>query len=209
MMQPPLIVVGDGALACVAESIAKRTQAYTRVELRDLAADNISSVDIAELVGHNPAACVVFAAIGVQALNYARFDLWAKFRFAGYRCAKLVDPTAHVDETAELEDNCLVDVHTSVGPGSHVGSGTILSSGVRVAGAARVGRFSWVGVNSTIGADAKIGSHVILGPGVHILGASTVGGHCEIAIPGRYENLSDGTFISHLFDTPARIYSLP
>ena len=208
-MEPFLVIVGDGPLIRTAESIAKRTHAYSRIDLRDLPPDQIAGADIRALVDHDPATCVVFAAIGVQALNYARFDLWAKFRFAGYRCVKLVDPNAYVDDTAELQDNCLVDIHASVAAGSHIGSGTILSSGSRVACGAMVGRFSWVGVNSTIASDTKIGPHVVLGTGVHIEAAATVGGHCEINIPGKYESLQDGTFISHLFDTPARIYSLP
>lgn len=199
-----LVIVGDGPIVEVARSIASRTRGMAaRVET--LTPDRIADTELAFLAVYATGNTEVFAAIGLAALNFARFDLWAKFRFKGFRCATLVDPAAAVDAAAIVADNVLIDANATIGPGATVGSGTIVHAGAHVGAGATVGKFCWLAEGVTVGAGARIGAHVVLGAGVHIAGDADLVGSNEISVPGCYRGtIAFGTFISPEFALPVR-----
>lgn len=202
-----LIIVGDGLVARQAAAIAARGDVARVVECELLTADQIWRTDLDFLQGCDPATTEVFAAVGLEALNFARSDLWGKLRIAGFRSARLVHPAAAIDPTAHVGGNCLVDAHASIGPGAKIGEGTILGAGARVDAGATVGAFSWLGANASIGGDTEIGTHTVLGAGVHVAARLRIGANCEVSVPGSYDrSLDDGTFISALFASAARIH---
>ncbi len=206
MKPSKLIIVGSGLVARQAFSIAALAEIGWAIHAEVLAPEQIWRTDLDYLVGANPETTHVFAAIGPEALNYARFDLWAKLRLAGFTCARLIHPTAWVDATAHVGGNCLIAAHSSVGPDGKIGEGCILNAGARVEAGASIDPFCWIGANASIGEGAEVGSHSVFGAGVHLVNGLTIGSHCEVTAPGCYERpLADGTFVSSLFQLPVRI----
>jgi len=201
-----LIIFGSGALAREAQSIARSTHASSSLILQPLATDEISKSPLDVLAGKDPATTQVFAAIGYAALNFARFDLWAKLRLLGFRCASLVDPGAMVDPTAKILDNVLVAAGVVVGADTVLGTGSIVQANASIQAGSKLGKFIWVGPGAVIGADTTIGSHQVIGSGVVIADGSSIGGHGEISTPGLYQGtLAKGTFVGHGFDRPVRM----
>jgi UDP-3-O-[3-hydroxymyristoyl] glucosamine N-acyltransferase len=200
-----LVIVGDDSIAALAQSIAARTRGGD-VSIQALPPDRIAATTLTFLSDAEPGDTEVFAAIGMSALNFARFDLWAKLRMMGYRCATLIDPNAAVDPSAVLADNVLVGAQATVGPGVKIGSGTIVHAGVHVGAHATLGKFGWLAQGVTIGASAKIGPHVVLGAGVHLADGAELGGSNEISVAGTYRGrIPYGTFIAPEFTTPVRL----
>lgn len=202
-----LIIFGSGALAREAESIARRTHDASSLILQPLAPDEISKSSLEHLAGKDPAHTHVFAAIGMSALNYARFDLWAKLRLLGFKSVALVDPTATVDPSVKLQENTLFAAGVVVGADAAIGTGTIVQANACIQGGAKVGRFSWVGGGVSIGAEASIGDNHVLGPGVVIADKAMIGGQGEISMPGLYKTaIARGTFIASEFSRPVRLF---
>ena len=207
MSADKLIIIGDGPLLDMAVAIAERTRPSGQVKVERLAPHDIASSALAFIDSENPAAIEVFAAIGFHALNYARFDLWAKLRLRGFRAATLIDPTACVIASARLAENCFIGPCASVGSDAHLGVGTVVEAGAQIASGANVGKFVWIGANVTLGAGASVGQHTVIAPSVNIAPGVTIGAHCDIAQSGSYFNaVMDGTFISEKFSHPVRTY---
>ena len=82
-----LVVVGEAPLATLAATIGVMERGAANVRLVELTPDRIATSELEFLSGDPAGSTDVFAAIGLSALNYARFDLWAKLKLAGYRCA--------------------------------------------------------------------------------------------------------------------------
>lgn len=203
-----LVIVGDGAVFKLAAAIAAKTRPSGTVGLISLRPDQIAASQLEFLDSETAASTDVFAAIGMHALNYARFDLWAKIRLKGFRCASLVHPTACVESTVRVADNCLVGPFVSIGPDATVERGSVLLSHSSVASDARVGAFGWLAKGAAVGAGAQIGSHVLLGEGVRIADGVLVGDNCELTIEGSYRSdVAGGTFADPAFDSPVRLYS--
>ena len=138
-----LTIIGDGAIVRDAASIARRTRDPASVLVESLAPDSIATSALAFLREADQATTAVFAAIGVSALNYARFDLWARLRLLGYRCATLVDPSAAIDPSAKLADNVMIGAYAVIGADVELRSGTIVQSRACIQVGAKVDRFSW------------------------------------------------------------------
>ena len=207
MTHSRLVIIGDGLVARQALSIAAFIAPAPEVRAEVLTPEQIWRTDLEFLNSDTPTCTEVFAAIGLEALNYARFDLWAKVRLAGFRCARLVHPAATIDPTAHVGGNCLVGAHVSIGPDVRLGEGCILNSGARIEAGTVIGSFCWIGANATLGGDTKVGAHTVFGAGVHIASGMTVGAHCEVTLPGSYDQpLAEGTFASRWFASPPRIY---
>jgi len=207
MSEPMRVILGDGATFESAIAIAKRAYPFSELRTERLMPSDIAKTTMAFLDECDSSTTSVFAAIGMHALNYARFDLWAKLRLRGARIASLTDTSAHVDPTASIGENCLIESGVSIGPNATVAAGTIIQSGASISAGAKIGKFSWIGMNCTVGAGAAVGSHVVLGAGVHVASGLTIGAHCEIVQSGLYaKSLAEGTFISPQFIEPVRFY---
>jgi UDP-3-O-[3-hydroxymyristoyl] glucosamine N-acyltransferase len=202
-----LVIIGDGPMLDMATAIAKRTRSLGHVAVERLSPQNIASSALSCLDTMEPETTEVFAAIGQHALNYARFDLWAKLRLRGFRAATLIDPSACVTSSSQLAENCLVGPCASVGPNAALGVGTVIEGGAQISGDADVGRFVWIAANATLGAGASIGQHTSIGSCVSIAPGVRIGGHCDVAQSGSYFNaIADGTFVSANFSHPVRMY---
>ena len=201
-----LVIVGDGPLLDMAVAIAERTRPSGYLVER-LAPQDIASSPLSFLENMAPATTEVFAAIGLHALNYARFDLWAKIRLRGFRAATLIDPTACVISSSRLAENCLVGPCASVGSNATLGVGTVVEAGAQIASGTNVGKFVWVGANATLGAGASVGQHTVIAPCVSIAPGVKVGGHCDLrALTSHTRDVISGTFVSDMFSEPVRLY---
>ena len=206
MSESNLVIVGDGPAMELAAGIAERTRPAGSFRLVDLHTDDIGSTDLWFLADDDPARTQVFAAVGFHALNFARYDLWAKFRFKGYKAATLVHPTADIEESAKVSENCLIGPFVSIGANAKVGRATVLIGRNDIALRGNVGPFSWMARGASIGSSASVGSHVVLGENVMVCDGIAIGDYSEIAVPGTYRHpIAHGTFLSPSFDGPARM----
>lgn len=198
-----LVVVGESPLATLAATIGVMERGAGSVRVVDLTPDRIASTDLDFLAGDSPESTDVFAAIGLSALNFARFDLWAKLRLAGYRCATLIHPHAYVDASAALADNVLVGPSVSIEPEARVGRGTIVGAATSIGTAATIAPWCWLARGVVVGANAGVGAHVVLGTGVQLADRTEFPGPGEIDVAGTYRGrISQGTFISPEFPVP-------
>lgn len=202
-----LVIIGDGPTLDMAVAIAERMRPAGQVVIERLAPQDIAASALACLDDRESTATEVFAAIGLHALNYARFDLWAKLRLRGFRAATLVDPSACVLSSARLAENCLIGPCASVGPNATLGVGTVVEAGAQIASGTNVGKFVWVGANATLGAGASVGPHTVIAPCVNIAPGVKIGGHCDLrALTSHTCDVASGTFVSDLFSEPVRLY---
>jgi len=201
-----LILVGEGAALALAVAIATRTRPEGSFRVVELRAEEIGLTALEFLADADPAVTQVFAAVGPNALNFARYDLWAKFRFRGFRTATLVHPTADVDPAAEIGENCLIGPFVSIGAGASLGRANTLMGRNDIGARGRIGSFNWLARGAGLGASATVGSHVAIGEDVMICDGVTVGEHSEITVAGAYRHsIARGTFISVMFDKPAKM----
>lgn len=199
-----LVVIGEAPLATLAAAIGALERGAGNVRVVELAPDQIASSDLDFLAGDPAATTDVFAAIGLSALNYARFDLWAKLKLAGYRCATLVHPRAFVDASARLDDNVLVGPGASIEPEARLGRGTIVNAACAVGTSASIGLWCWLARGVVVGASAAMGSHVVLGSGVKLADRTELPGPAEFDMAGTYRGrIVPGTFVSPEFSQSA------
>jgi acetyltransferase-like isoleucine patch superfamily enzyme len=195
-----LVVIGEAPLATLAATIGIMERGAQHVRVVDLTPDRIAESDLAFLADDPAERTDVFAAIGLSALNYARFDLWAKLRMKGYRCATLVHPRASVDASAVLADNVLIGPNAAIEPEAHIGRGTIVGAATTVGTAAAIGPWCWIARGVVVGARASVGVHVVLGAGVQLADLAELPGPGEIDVAGTYRGaIASGTFISPEF----------
>jgi acetyltransferase-like isoleucine patch superfamily enzyme len=195
-----LVVVGEAPLATLAAAIGALERGSGGVRVVELAPDQIATTDLAFLAADPPDSTDVFAAIGLSALNYARFDLWAKFKLRGYRCATLVHPHTHIDVSTALGDNVLVGPGATIEPGAHVGRGTVVGAATSVGTGATIGPWCWLARGIVIGAGANVGAHTVLGMGVQLADRTELPGPGEIDVAGTYGGrIAAGTFVSPEF----------
>lgn len=201
----PIVIVGQEPLVTLAAAIAAARRGADRVRTVPLTPDRIAAFDAATLAQDPPGNCDAFAAIGLSALNYARFDLWAKLRLAGYRCATLVHPAASVDPSATIGDNVLIGPNAAIEPGSSIGAGTIIHAGALVGTSSRIGAWCWLARGAVVGAQGAVGEHVVLGSGVQLHEFADLPGPAEIDVAGTYRGkFAPGTFVSPEFPGSAR-----
>lgn len=149
----------------------------------------------------------VFVAVGSNALNYARLEVYGRLRLLGFKCDTLIHPSAIVDSSARIGENCYVGAGANIGPSVRVGHNTFIGAGTRVELGAAIGAHTWVGAGAAIGRGASVGIHTVIGDEVKIGALVSIGRHCVMDVPGHYaEALADGTFIDALFPAAARIY---
>lgn len=199
-----LVIIGEAPLATLAAAIGVMDRGTANVRVVELTPDRIAA-DPLEFLAEEPADAIdAFAAIGLSALNYARFDLWAKLRMKGYRCATLVHPRAHVDPSAVLADNVLVGPNASIESGVHVGRGTIVGAATSVGTASTIAPWCWLARGVVVGAQASVGAHTVLGTGVQLADRTQFPGPGEIDVAGAYRGThAAGTFVSPEFRTGA------
>lgn len=193
-----LVVIGEAPLATLAGAIGIMERGTANVRVVDLTPDRVAADTLDCLAGDPADTTDVFAAIGLSALNYARFDLWAKLRMKGYRCATLVHPRAHVDPSAVLADNVLVGPNASIESDVHVGRGTIVGAATSLGTAAAIAPWCWLARGVVVGARASIGAHTVLGTGVQLADGTQFPGPGEIDVAGAYR----GTYPAGMFLSP-------
>ena len=206
-----LVVIGEPPLATLAGAIGVMERGTAGVRVVELSPDRIAS-DPLDFLHDDPAeATDVFAAIGPSALNYARFDLWAKLRMKGYRCATLVHPRAHVEPSVSLADNVLVGPNASIESEVRIGRGTIVGAATSIGTAATIAPWCWLARGVVIGAQASIGAHTALGTGVQLADRTQFPGPGEIDVAGAYRGTYPaGPFVSPEFRTAgARLVRTP
>lgn len=174
-----------------------------RVASTDTAYDDTDTL----LAGLDPVQTRIFVAIDAQALNHARFDVYAKARLMGFRGDSLRHPSAIVAGNVRVGENCWIGAGAVVAHGVQIGNNTIVGDTVRIEAGARLGANGWVGAGASIGAGTTLGQHCVIGRDVRLGAGLQIGRHCAIDVPDAYaEAFVDGTFIDSLFPQPVRIY---
>ncbi len=201
MREAKLVVVGFGAALSNAVAIArgKGDRPVTVVEVRpqEIATFTPSDLDA------NSQQDEAFAAIGPSALNFARYDLWAKLRLSGFRFATLIHPAAHVDATARVGEGALIGAGALLDSEVEVGQGTLVGAGTVLCTAAQVGKWCWLSSGVTIGAVAKVGAHTVLGVGTRVSDGAELMGYSEFDAAGLLRGqYPEGTFITAEFAAP-------
>jgi len=194
-----LVVVGEAPLATLAASIGVAERGKHRVRIVDFASERSADDTLDGLALDDPSSADVFAAIGVGALNFERFELWTRLRLKGFRCATLVHPRAFVDPSSVLGDNVFIGPGAIVEPGAKLGRGTIVGSGAVVGTAADIGPWCWIASRAVVAHGSRLGAHSVLGEGVHLADRSQFPGPGEISVAGTY----GGVFAPGLFLTEA------
>jgi hypothetical protein len=195
-----LVVVGETPLATLAASIGVAERGKHRVRIIDLAPGSITDDSLDNLAQDDPASADVFAAIGVGALNFERFDLWTRLRLKGFRCATLVHPRAFADPSSVLADNVFIGPGAIVEPGAKLGRGTIVGSGAVVGTGAEIGPWCWLASRTVVGHGSRVGAHSVLGEGVHLADRTQFPGPGEISVAGTYGGMfASGIFLSEAF----------
>jgi len=201
-----LVVVGEPPLVTLAAAIGAAQRGAASVRVVELSADRIQTSMLEFLAGERPDSTDVFAAIGMSALNFARFDLWAKLKLNGFRAATLVHDRATVDPTTELAENVLVAAGAVVDAGARIGTGTVVGAAASIGAGASVGAWTWIASGSVVGANAAVGGHVVIGVGSHLADRSEFPGPGEISVAGTWSGrVSPGTFISSELPGGARL----
>jgi hypothetical protein len=185
----------------MAAATAKALDAQV-VSVIELATQDIASFDTTSL-GPTTKETTIFPAIGPAALNFARFDLWAKLKLAGRRIGTLVHPAAQCDESAHFGEGTMVCAGATLDAGANVGMGTIIGPGSVIGVDVSIGPWCWLGTGVKVAPLVSVGSHVVLGSGMVLSDRAKVGDTCEIdtgtVCRGEYPS---GTFIGPEFPCP-------
>ncbi len=205
MTERRIFVIGSGQTAADASAVAERTRGASQLVVVPLAANEIHTCLFDFLDGVDPSRVDLFAAMDSQALNFARFDLWARIRLLGFTCVSLVDPTAKVSRSAKIGENVLVGPAAVVSAGAVLEAGVVLLSHSSIQYESVIGQFSWLAPGVAVGARCTIGQHQVLGVGTYVADDTTIGGAGSISRPGLYRGrIERGTFISPDFADPVR-----
>jgi UDP-3-O-[3-hydroxymyristoyl] glucosamine N-acyltransferase len=198
-----LVVIGSGPMLTLALSLATAERGADHVHAIVLDSRDIATFDAMSLTDHAPGTTEAFAAVGSSALNFARFDLWAKLKLAGYRCATLVHRDARCDPSVTLADNVLVGAAAVVQAGASIGRGSIVGAGSIVGVDTKIAPWCWLANGVVLGNQVSLGAHAVLGVGVGIADVASIEGPCEIDVAGTYRGAyGPGTFISPEFPLP-------
>lgn len=209
-MAAMLLVIGNGATASAAMAIATAVRPPGEVLHVELATNDIATFDVGSL-GMSPERATVFAAIGYSALNFARYDLWAKLKLAGYPFATLVHPAAICDRSSTLGENGMIGAGTVVDSGASIGRGTVVGPGSIVSSGTVIGAWNWLAAGTMIGNACSIGMHCVLGVGTRLADGTMIGSTSEMdsgdVLRGSYP---EGTFLTPEFPTMgARLVRAP
>ena len=148
----------------------------------------------------------LFVALDERAVNYARLQLAAQVKLAGYETVNLISPQAFVSPSARLDGNVLVEAHASVGARARIGHATWLRTGALVGEAAAIGSGCTLGERARVGHHCTIGSGTTLGPDAVLAIGLAVGRHCELLLAKTYSApVPDRSFIDRFFPDGARI----
>ena len=201
-----LVVIGEPPLSALAASIGAAERGVEDVRVVDLPPDRIAASSLDFLADERPDQTDVFAAIGAAALNFARFDLWARLKLTGFRATTLVHPRATVDPSAALSENVLIAAGVVIDARARVGSGTIIGAAASIGGGCVIGSWTWIASGCVIGACSSVGGHVVIGAGTHLADRSDFSGPGEISIAGKWSGrIPPGTFISNELPGGARL----
>lgn len=207
-MSAELWVVGCGRVFDTIAASWEALEPGTRVVPVRLESTNEIAGDWEGRLGDAPPDARFFVAVDQSALNFARFDAWARLRMAGRHLATLVHPSATVDPTAQLGDNCWVGARAVIEPNAKLAANVFVGAMALVGQKATIGPHGWVGAGAAVGADATIGTHVVIGADVRVGAGVAVGRHSSIDVPGFYRDaVAERTYIDPLFELPVRVHS--
>lgn len=169
--------------------------------------DHAAQDTAALLAGHDPSRTRIFAAVGSQAVNHARLDVYGRARMMGFRAESLRHPSAVVAGDVRIGENCWIGAGAVIAHGVQIGNNTIIGDAARIEAGARLGANTWIGAGASVGAKTVLGQNCLIGHDVRMGAGLQIGRHCVVDVPGSYaESLPMGVFIDPLFPLPVRIY---
>jgi sugar O-acyltransferase (sialic acid O-acetyltransferase NeuD family) len=190
----PLLIVGNGEIACMAYEYFKYDSAYEPAGFT-IGADYITEpsfqglpvVPLEEATSRfPPSEFEAFVAIGDSRLNRVRAEHYDLMKTQGYRLASFVSSGAHVWRNVEIGENCFIfeanvlQPYVKIGDdvilwsGNHIGHRTMIddhvfvTSHVVISGFCRIGAYSFLGVNSAVANGVRIAADNFIAMGASV-----------------------------------------
>lgn len=207
-MPPSVALIGCGPLfEDIAANWRQLCEGRVLHPLR-LASTDHAAQDTAELLaGYDPSQTRIFAAVGSQAVNHARLDVYMCARLMGFKAESLRHPSAIVADDVRVGENCWIGAGAVIAHGVQIGNNTIVGDAVRIEAGVKLGANTWLGAGASVGANTVLGQNCLIGRDVRMGAGLQIGRHCVVDVPGSYgESLPMGVFIDPLFPLPVRIY---
>lgn len=178
----PLLIVGNGEIACMAYEYFKYDSNYEPVGftigtqyVSELTFEGLPVVPLEEATNRfPPGEFEAFVAIGDSKLNRVRAQHYDLMKSKGYRLASFVSSGAHVWRNVEIGENCFIFEANVLQPyvkignnvilwsGNHIGHRTVIedhafvTSHVVISGFCHIGRYTFMGVNATVANGVKV-----------------------------------------------------
>ncbi|MFM9972447.1 MAG: DapH/DapD/GlmU-related protein [Burkholderiales bacterium] len=207
-MSVGLLVVGSGDLFHTAAAQFARQQPARRIEKLEITWTEAQDLDTAFLDPYAAEEWSVFAATGMEGMNFVRLGLFSLGKQRGFGGESFIHSSAVVDPSASIGQNCYVGENAVIGPKSRLDYNVVIGARSVLGSGARLGSSAWIGANGILGAGSRVGSHTVIGAGVMVAQGITIGRFCELQIARNYTcDVPDMTFHHELFDQPVRIYA--
>jgi sugar O-acyltransferase (sialic acid O-acetyltransferase NeuD family) len=195
MVNPPLVIVGDGETAEIAYEYFTYDSNYEvvafSVERAYLKKNTLFKLpvvpfeDIERL--YSPKKYELYVAVSYTELNRVRTRLYEWAKAKGYKLASYVSSKAFVWRNVTVGENCFIfenntlQYNVKIGnnvtlwSGNHIGHRTVIknntfvSSHVTVSGYCEIGENCFLGVNSTLVGAVKVADDCVVGAGAVVL----------------------------------------
>lgn len=205
----PICLIGCGTVFdAIAADRAAYAPANTEWIIREAeSVAMLASTALQLLDGLDASNVRVFAAVGHNALNYARLEIVGPaMGVKGYKMAQLIHASAHVAPDVTLGSNVWLGPRALVDCGCEIGSNVLIGARARLDSKVRLGPHGWIGAGASLGHGVEVGKHFIIGDDVHLRAGITLGRHCVVDRPGGWnQSLPDGSLAELEFATPAQM----
>lgn len=224
-----IVIYGNGAIARILHSIARRTTAIKGFTVDDHCIpeghDRFCGLPIVPFSRleetFNPKRCKLILAVGFLEMNELRARKYDEAKARGYSFASYVHESVFIHDDVVIGESCIVLDHVSIHPGSTIGRGTFISSNVNVGHDCNLAPYNWINSGVAIAGGCNIGAGCFFGPnsctahGVTLgdrtfvapntlVSRSTGNDEVYVSAPGEKSRLSSKAFLtfSRIFGEP-------
>ncbi len=179
---PPVIVVGGGGHAAVVIAVLQKMSAQILgvTVAEDFGRKDVLGVPIIgdddELNKFHPEEVIIANGIGMTTPGHsARLEVAKKVRERGFKCARIIDPTAIISSNIEIGEGVQILVGAIVQPRTKIGRDCIVNTGAQIDHDCEVGEGAHLGPGSVLAGNVKIGKETFIGAGTIITPGVIVG----------------------------------
>lgn len=179
---PPVIVVGGGGHAAVVIAVLQKMSAQILgvTVAEDFGRKDVLGVPIIgdddELNKFHPEEVMIANGIGMTTPGHsARLEVAKKVRNRGFRCARIIDPTAIISSNIEIGEGVQILAGATVQPRTKIGQDCIVNTGAQIDHDCEVGEGVHLGPGVILAGNVKIGKKTFVGAGTIITPGVIVG----------------------------------